>query len=91
MINWRRNAVLSALPGCGPCASVYAVDEFWRRFRPPARGDDRRCFLLLLILTALFAPLLAPFDAENFFDYDRLNEGPSLIHWFGVDALGGIF
>ncbi|STS89406.1 glutathione ABC transporter permease GsiD [Klebsiella variicola] len=24
----------------------------------------------------------------NYFDYDRLNEGPSLVHWFGVDSLG---
>src|SRR4030095_8148695 len=28
------------------------------------------------------------FDAENFFDYDRLNARPSVQHWFGVDALG---
>ena len=29
-----------------------------------------------------------PFDAENFFDYDALNAGPSLTHWLGVDSLG---
>ena len=32
--------------------------------------------------------MITPFDQENFFDYDRLNEGPSAVHWFGVDALG---
>ncbi|OQV64606.1 hypothetical protein AK51_28400 [Serratia nematodiphila DZ0503SBS1] len=44
--------------------------------------------MLLLIAAALLAPYLAPFDAENYFDYDRLNEGPSLMHWLGVDSLG---
>lgn len=45
-------------------------------------------FVLLLILVAIIAPWIAPFDAENYFDYDRLNDGPSMMHWFGVDSLG---
>ncbi|MCL7707569.1 hypothetical protein M8368_29825, partial [Enterobacter kobei] len=45
-------------------------------------------FGLLLIALALFAPWIGPFDAGNYFDYDRLNEGPSMVHWFGVDSLG---
>ena len=44
--------------------------------------------MLLLILVAIFARWLTPFDAENYFDYDRLNDGPSMMHWFGVDSLG---
>jgi len=36
----------------------------------------------------VFAPYIVPYDAEGFFDYDRLNEGPSVVHWFGVDPLG---
>ncbi len=43
---------------------------------------------MILIVLAFIAPYIAPFDAENYFDYDRLNEGPSLMHWFGVDSLG---
>lgn len=39
-------------------------------------------FVLLLIAVAIVAPWIAPYDAENYFDYDRLNEGPSLVHWF---------
>ncbi|MFR9041054.1 MAG: glutathione ABC transporter permease GsiD, partial [Bilophila wadsworthia] len=31
---------------------------------------------------------LVPYDPENYFDYDMLNAGPSLQHWFGVDSLG---
>jgi glutathione transport system permease protein len=45
-------------------------------------------FVALLVLAALAAPWIVPFDAENFFDYDRLNAPPSTQHWFGVDALG---
>lgn len=45
-------------------------------------------FVLLLIAVAIVAPWIAPFDAENYFDYDRLNDGPSMMHWFGVDSLG---
>jgi ABC-type dipeptide/oligopeptide/nickel transport system permease subunit len=36
----------------------------------------------------VLAPWIVPFDAENFFDYDALNSGPSATHWFGVDPLG---
>lgn len=45
-------------------------------------------FVLVLILVAIFARWLTPYDAENYFDYDSLNNGPSLQHWFGVDSLG---
>jgi peptide/nickel transport system permease protein len=53
---------------------------------------DRRAmagFLLVLVvvLSALFAPLLSPYDpTENFFD--RILEGPSRAHLFGTDELG---
>ncbi|GAB2943515.1 glutathione ABC transporter permease GsiD [Hafnia psychrotolerans] len=45
-------------------------------------------FVLLMIAVAVLAPWLVPFDAENYFDYDRLNQGPSLVHFLGVDSLG---
>jgi glutathione transport system permease protein len=34
-------------------------------------------FVVLLIAVAVLAPWLAPFDAENFFDYALLNAPPS--------------
>lgn len=88
MINWRRNAVLATLPTVRENRVRTPWREFWRRFRHQHVAMIAAVFVLLLILVALFAPLLAPFDAENYFDYDRLNEGPSMMHWFGVDALG---
>ena len=62
--------------------------EFWRRFRRQPVAMGAGIFVLLLIAVAIVAPWIAPYDAENYFDYDRLNEGPSLVHWFGVDSLG---
>ncbi|WP_338509365.1 glutathione ABC transporter permease GsiD [Erwinia aphidicola] len=88
MINWRRNAVLATLPSVRENRVRTPWREFWRRFRRQHVAMIAAVFVLLLILVAIFAPLLAPFDAENYFDYDRLNEGPSMMHWFGVDALG---
>lgn len=88
MINWRRNAVLATLPSVRENRVRTPWREFWRRFRHQHVAMMAAVFVLLLILVAIFAPLLAPFDAENYFDYDRLNEGPSMMHWFGVDALG---
>ncbi|VDZ79927.1 ABC transporter permease [Salmonella bongori] len=62
--------------------------EFWRRFRRQHVALSAGGFVLALILVAIFARWLTPYDAENYFDYDSLNNGPSLQHWFGVDSLG---
>jgi ABC-type dipeptide/oligopeptide/nickel transport system permease subunit len=34
-------------------------------------------FILLLIVVAILAPWIVPFDPENFFDYDALNSPPT--------------
>ena len=51
--------------------------------RPNAAPPDR-----LPPILAVVAPLIVPYDAENFFDYDSLNARPSAKHWFGVDNTG---
>ncbi|MGP2700170.1 glutathione ABC transporter permease GsiD [Serratia marcescens] len=86
--HWRRNAALKAMPLIDPNAVCTPWGEFWRRFRRQRAALVAGLLVLLLIAAALLAPYLAPFDAENYFDYDRLNEGPSLMHWLGVDSLG---
>ncbi len=86
--HWRRNAALKAMPLIDPNAVRTPWGEFWRRFRRQRAALVAGLLVLLLIAAALLAPCLAPFDAENYFDYDRLNEGPSLMHWLGVDSLG---
>lgn len=40
------------------------------------------------MVLAVFGPACVPYDAENYFDYDCMNEGPTWAHWFGVDSLG---
>ena len=62
--------------------------EFWRKFRSQHVALVALVFVGLLVLLALLAPYIAPYDAENFFDYDRLNQGPSWQHLLGVDPLG---
>ncbi len=62
--------------------------EFWRKFRKQKLACAAGIFILLLVLAAIIAPWIVPFDAENFFDYDALNSPPTLVHWLGVDSLG---
>ncbi len=88
MKHWRRKAVLATLPLLRETTIRTPLGEFWRRFLLQRTAVIAGMFVLLLLAVALFAPYLAPFDAENYFDYDRLNEGPSSMHWLGVDALG---
>ncbi|MDF2761248.1 MAG: ABC-type transporter, integral rane subunit, partial [Thermomicrobiales bacterium] len=44
-------------------------------------------FLLLMLLLAIFAPAVAPFDPNFVNPGDRL-EPPSSTYWFGTDDLG---
>jgi glutathione transport system permease protein len=62
--------------------------EFWRKFKKQPLALAAGAFVLFLVVLAVLSPYIVPFDAENYFDYDALNAGPSLVHWFGVDSLG---
>ena len=88
LFNWRRQAVLNAMPLVKPDQVRTPWHEFWRRFRRQHMAMTAALFVILLIVVAIFARWIAPYDAENYFDYDNLNNGPSLQHWFGVDSLG---
>ncbi|MDF2042864.1 MULTISPECIES: glutathione ABC transporter permease GsiD [unclassified Pantoea] len=88
MKNWRREAALKTMPLIAENRVRTPWREFWRRFRQQPVALLAGAFVLVLIVLAVIAPWIAPFDAENYFDYDRLNEGPSLLHLFGVDSLG---
>ncbi|WP_075180833.1 glutathione ABC transporter permease GsiD [Pantoea sp. 1.19] len=87
MTHGRREAALAVEPLSGlPQPTLWR--SVWRRFAAHPVAVAALLFVLLLVVVALFAPWLVPYDAENDFDYDRLNDGPSVQHWFGVDALG---
>jgi glutathione transport system permease protein len=62
--------------------------EFWRKFRHQPVALGALAFIVALTIVAILAPWIVPYDAENYFDYDQLNAGPSLSHWLGVDPLG---
>lgn len=62
--------------------------EFWRKFRQQHVAVGAAVFVALLVAVAIVAPWITPYDAENYFDYELLNAGPSWQHWMGVDPLG---
>jgi glutathione transport system permease protein len=77
-------------PAAAPIAERVRTpwSEFWRKFRRQHVAMGAGVFVVALVVLAILAPLIVPFDAENFFDYDKLNSPPSAAHWFGVDPLG---
>ncbi|GKX58413.1 glutathione ABC transporter permease GsiD [Leminorella grimontii] len=78
----------TAVSGSGAKNVRTPWSEFWRKFRKQHVAVAAGVFVLLLVIIAVLSPWLTPFDPENYFDYERLNEGPSALHWFGVDSLG---
>lgn len=86
---------MSTSPSASIAATTAGADdvrtpwsEFSRKFRKQRLAMIAGGFVVFLVLVALVAPYIAPFDAENFFDYDALNATPSAKHWFGVDSMG---
>ena len=42
--------------------------EFWRKFRRQKVALVAGGFVVLLVVVAIVAPLIVPYDAENYFD-----------------------
>lgn len=59
----------------------------WRRFRRHKMALFGLFILVILYLTAIFAPLVAPYNPDAL-DLENLRQGPSLKHLMGTDALG---
>ncbi|THB82618.1 glutathione ABC transporter permease GsiD, partial [Pantoea allii] len=68
MKNWRREAALKTMPLITENRVRTPWREFWRRFRHQPVALMAGAFVLLLIVLAVIAPWIAPFDAENYFD-----------------------
>ncbi len=62
--------------------------EFWRKFKRQRVALAAGAFVAALAIVAVLAPWIVPYDAETYFDYDRLNAPPTWQHLFGVDSLG---
>ena len=80
-------ATASAVPAANNDVRT-PLTEFWRKFKKQKLAVAAGLFVVLLVIVAALAPWIVPFDAENYFDYDALNSGPTAAHWLGVDSLG---
>lgn len=74
-------SIVSAEPTRSPLA------EFWRRFRRRKVALAAGLFLVILILAAVAAPWIAPYDMATP-DYNAVLEEPSALHWAGTDPYG---
>jgi ABC-type dipeptide/oligopeptide/nickel transport system permease subunit len=65
---------------------VTSTRRFWSRFFANKVAMVALAFVLLVIVVAVFAPVLAPYSpTENF---PQINAGPSSAHWLGTDDIG---
>jgi len=75
-------------PGVGDVAVARPLrKDVWRRFKRNHLAMVGLGILIVLVLTAVFASLIAPFSiTERATGHYR--EGPSGAHWFGTDTIG---
>lgn len=63
------------------------LGEFWRRFKKQRVAVASLAFIILLVLVAIFAKYVAPYDPSQP-DYNAVLQGPSWAHLAGTDAYG---
>jgi len=63
------------------------MTTLWRRLLRNPTGIGSLIFLVVVVLSAVFAPLLAPHDPNTANAYDTLS-GPSGKYWLGNDSSG---
>ena len=60
--------------------------DVWRRFRANKLAMVGLGFIILMVLVAIFAPLIAPSSITE--RSSEFRQGPSAEHWFGTDGIG---
>jgi peptide/nickel transport system permease protein len=60
--------------------------DVWKRFRRNKLAMIGLVFLVLLVLVAIFAPVVAPYGITE--RTDQFRKPPSAQHWFGTDDIG---
>lgn len=71
-----------------PAQPVSRISRFWRVFRKNRIGIVGLAMLVTVILVAIFAPLLAPYDQSVPVGITDIYKPPSAQHWFGTDDAG---
>jgi oligopeptide transport system permease protein len=61
--------------------------DVWRRFKKNHLAIIGMISLFVLIMLAIFAPMLTPYTYYET-NLEMKNQSPSLLHWFGTDDLG---
>ena len=61
--------------------------DAWRRFKKNMPAMIAGVVLVLIVLLAIFGPMLSPYTYDQQVRSDR-NQFPSSEHWFGTDKLG---
>lgn len=61
--------------------------EAWRHLKKSRIGMAGLCIIVLLLITAIFAPYIAPYDPVDQNILARY-KGPSAEHWLGTDEMG---
>ena len=61
--------------------------DIWKRFKRNKLAMVGLVLLVILVLTAVFAPLIAPYSITQRFT-GQYRQPPSADHWFGTDTIG---
>jgi peptide/nickel transport system permease protein len=68
-------------------SDVSLWSDVWKRFRANKLAVVGLCFIVFLILVAIFADVIAPYSITER-DSSSFRTGPSSDHWFGTDIIG---
>ncbi len=70
--------------------STTSLSGFWRSFRRSRMGLVGLGMLAAVVVTAVFAPIIAPYDPKEVVrvTIDDIYAGPSSEHWLGTDDAG---
>jgi peptide/nickel transport system permease protein len=96
LLNAEHSGVEEIVAGRAPVAARSPLQLFWRRFRKDKVALAAFTFIILLILVAIFAPLIRKVlgtpepnvGSTAALDDFGLPSGPNGEHYMGVDALG---
>ncbi|MBS7804956.1 ABC transporter permease [Rhizobiales bacterium TNE-4] len=70
-----------------PLAIESPARRAWRRLKQRKSALFALFVIIALILIAIFAPLIAPYDPTKQ-SWSAVRKAPSLAHWFGTDEVG---